>query len=136
MVKTHPYSTNTGYTWKIALQSADSLIVYEFCSLLTSLPFCISDTIVNPCYQPNNNQCTVSNFVVTPDTSSCSGAMMNLVFGYSGINFGASGYTISTVQESIKMLLYQILHYLRSMQIVMKISSSPSQMPMTPCVQR
>ena len=89
------YATNTGYTSN-GIQSADSLIVYEFCSLLTSLPFCISDTIVNPCYQSNNNQCTVFNFVVTPDTSSCSGAMMNLVFGYSSNNFGASGYTIST----------------------------------------
>src|SRR5690606_24638095 len=42
------------------IQSSDSLIVYELCSLVPGLSECFSDTLSNPCYQVTADSCAIS----------------------------------------------------------------------------
>jgi hypothetical protein len=45
--------TNTGFI-ATGIQSSDSLIIYELCTLVPGLPECFIDTLINPCFQSTN----------------------------------------------------------------------------------
>lgn len=88
--------SNTGYNINVS-NTTDSLLIYEFCSGVPGLIECFIDTLVNPCYEPTtSNQCTIANFSVAADTSSCMGEIISLGFSYDGSHFGTNGYNIST----------------------------------------
>ncbi|MBK8627397.1 MAG: T9SS type A sorting domain-containing protein [Saprospiraceae bacterium] len=77
--------------------SNDSLLYITICALVPNQDECIRDTIANPCYIPNTvDPCSITNFSVTPDTTSCNGEVISLNFNFTGINFGTNGYTVST----------------------------------------
>jgi hypothetical protein len=89
-------TTNTGFAVN-GVTSNDSLLIYAVCTLVPDLPYCLLDTLVNPCYQPNtNNPCAITNFSVTPDSTSCTGEVISLDFDVTGTDFGSNGYTVTT----------------------------------------
>ena len=64
--------------------------------ILPNYSYCTQDTLVNPCYtHSNTSQCAITNFSVTPDTTSCSGEIISLNFSVTGTDFGANGYTVT-----------------------------------------
>jgi hypothetical protein len=88
--------TNTGFV-VTGITSNDSLLIYALCTLVPDLPYCFMDTLVNPCYQPiNNNPCAITNFSVTPDSTSCTGEVISLDFNVTGTDLGDNGYTVTT----------------------------------------
>jgi len=78
------------------IQSSDSLIVYELCSLVPGLSECFGDTLANPCYQITEDSCTISGFTLTSDSTSCEDEIITFNFGYIATGFGSNGYNIST----------------------------------------
>ncbi len=88
--------TNTGFI-ATGIQSSDSLIIYELCTLVPGLPECFIDTLINPCFQSTNtDSCQLTSFVVTSDINSCRGEIIDLNFSFDGTSFGTNGYTISS----------------------------------------
>jgi hypothetical protein len=88
--------TNTGFI-ATGIQSTDSLIIYELCTLVPGLLECFVDTIINPCFQSTNTDtCQLTNFVVTSDINSCRGEIIDLNFSFEGTSFGTDGYTVSS----------------------------------------
>jgi hypothetical protein len=88
--------TNTGFI-ATGIQSSDSLIIYELCTLVPGLPECFIDTLINPCFQSTNtDSCQLTSFVVTSDINSCRGEIIDLNFSFDGTSFGTNGYTVSS----------------------------------------
>jgi hypothetical protein len=88
--------TNTGYAAR-GIQSTDSLIIFELCTLVPGLPECLIDTLVNPCFQTTTTDtCQLTSFVVSSDINSCRGEIIDLNFSFQGTSFGNNGYTISS----------------------------------------
>ena len=87
------FKTNTGYT-SSDIESSDSLIIFELCSIVPGGQACYLDTLVNPCYELETLPCALTSFSVTADSSSCTGDVIDLNFAYTGSAFGLNGYTI------------------------------------------
>ena len=88
--------TNTGYV-ATGIQSTDSLIIYELCTLVPGLSECFIDTLVNPCFQTTTTDtCQLTSFMVTSDVNSCRGEIIDLNFSFEGTSFGTNGYTITS----------------------------------------